>query len=218
MLTPGQLNLIEDLVDGATDELAPEIDADTNRVVYPGAADHLEDPVSPALDTLVDVGVLERSASRDCTIVFSDPHETVEVAFDTFEATDDADEWLEARLAARQATADLLERRGFDVAVDTTLTGDSGAEYPLHVHAEDAVLGLEMALGIAEGVTREDVISLCGIAVDTDARPLCLSMTDVDEGVRDFAARHGVVVVRADEGAPAEGAIDAVAETVEAED
>lgn len=213
MLTPGQLGLVEDLESGTIDAIEPEIAMDLGGVTYPMAGEYLDQPVRPALEELVDTGALEVSDGRDCTVVLSDPHETVEIVLETYGPSDGAADWVEGRLGARQATADLLERRGFDVTVDTTIPGSSGTAYPVHVHASDAVLDLDVAVGMAESVIPADIISLAALATDTGARPILVTLTESAEEDRAFADRHGIGVVRADDGTPEEEALAAAAES-----
>lgn len=216
MLTPGQLQLVADLEDGSLDALTPAIDDETNQIAYPDAEEYLDSTVDE-LDFLLDIGVLERTDSRDCTVVLSDPHETFEISLDTITLSDIGPDWLQGRMGARQATGDLLEGRGFDVAVNTTVTGESGLDYPVHVHAADDVLGIDIAIGMTETVTPDDVLALKTVAADTGSRPLLVTMTAPDDADRSFATRHDVGVIRADDGSP-DDALAAATESAEAED
>lgn len=217
MITPSQLRLVEDLVDGTVDEIAPSIDDETNRITYPAVAEYTDSPAE-TIQTLDDAGVIEHTDSRDCTVVLSDPHETIEISLESYGVSEVGEDWLSGRLSARQATADLLERRGFDVTEDTEITGESGETYPFHVHAADAVLGLDLGVSLTETVSTADVVSVASVATDTGVRPLLVTMSAPDDDDRSFASQHGVGIIRADAGSPDEEALSAATEAAEAED
>lgn len=208
MITPAELDLLERLADGSLDRIDASIDADRGAVVYPAAEDALgADGVASRLDALDDRDILEPAATRDCTCVLSDPHETVDLELTQYTLSDHGERWVSAQRGAIEAASDLLEGRGYQVAADVTLTGRSAETYRVHLHAEDELIGTELVVGLAPETAADDVLDLRAVADDTGASPVLLTTGDPSDEVRELARDRRVNVLRVDEGAaePAAG-------------
>jgi hypothetical protein len=202
MIRTDELELLQRLADGDVEHLQAAIDQDEGRIVYPAAERLLERDAVVTVTRLAEEGVLEPTVTRDVTCVLSDPHETVEMQLSRYVLSDAGHEWLNAHVGARRAAADLLESRGFTVDVDTTVTGESGIEHPVHLHAVDDLVGIELAVGITETAVAQDVVDMMGLAADTGADPVLVTTSDPTDTVREFADRRGVSVLKVDGGSP----------------
>lgn len=112
---------------------------------------------------------------RDCLYMFP-PEETIERALYRYRITDDGIEWTERHHTARQSAADSLEERRFEVNIDTTVEGD-GSTYPVHVFAEDPLLGDRRVVAIAERPTEAAVEAFRELAREADAHPIVITTT-----------------------------------------
>lgn len=122
---------------------------------------------------------------RDCLYMFP-PEETIERSLYRYRITDDGREWTEHHRVAREATADTLEERRFDVSIDTTVEG-TDATYPVHVFAEDPLLGERRVVSVAERPTDESVDAFCDLAREVGAHPIVVTTTGAVS--EDVAAR-----------------------------
>jgi hypothetical protein len=207
MITPTELDLLERLADGAVETISASIDPERGQVVYPEAEAVLDGDVAATLTAFADHGLLEAATTRDCTCVLSDPHETIDLQLTQYAISDRGERWVSAQRGAIDAASDLLEGRGYQVAADATLTGTSGEQYRLHLHAEDELIGTELVVGLAPETTADDVLDLRAVADDVGASPVLLTTGDPSAEVRDLARDRRVNVLRVDEGAaePTEG-------------
>lgn len=112
---------------------------------------------------------------RDCLYMFP-PQETIERALYRYRITEDGREWTDRHHAARASVADSLEDRRFEVNVDTTVEGD-GQTYPVHVYAEDPLLGDRRVVAIAERPTEEAIEQFSGLARTVGAHPIVITTT-----------------------------------------
>jgi len=211
MIRTDELELLQRLADGDIEHLQAAIDQDEGRIVYPAADRLLERDAEGTVLRLAEEGVLEPTVSRDVTCVLSDPHETVEIQLSCYGLSDAGREWLNAHVGARRAAADLLEGRGFTVERDTTVAGDSGIDHPVHLHAVDDLVGIELVVGITEMATAEDIVEMASLADDTGTDPILVTTSDPTDTVRELADRRGVSVLKVDGGSPESA--EATAET-----
>lgn len=201
MITPSELSMLEGLAEGAPERLRGTIDPERGQVVYPEAEDLLAtDAVATTLTAFADRGLLEPAAERDCTVVMSDPHETVELSLRQYTLSARGERWVRSQRGAIDAASDLLQQRGYTVRTDTVLTGSSGERYPVHIHAEDELVGTELVVGLAPDSEATDVVRLRTIADDTDSSPVLLTTSDPSEELRTLARNRRVNVLRVDEG------------------
>ena len=112
---------------------------------------------------------------RDCLYMFP-PEETIERALYRYRITEDGREWTDRHHAARTSVADSLEERRFEVTIDTTVEGE-GRSYPVHVYAEDPLLGDRRVVAIAERPTAEAVEQFSELARDAGAHPIVITTT-----------------------------------------
>lgn len=112
---------------------------------------------------------------RECLYMFP-PGETIERALYRYRLTDDGREWIEHHQVAREAAADTLEERRFEVSVDATVEGE-GRSYPVHVFAEDQLLGERRVVALSERPTEEEVESFCELARRVGAHPIIVTTT-----------------------------------------
>ncbi|ADJ15535.1 TackOD1 domain-containing metal-binding protein [Halalkalicoccus jeotgali] len=117
----------------------------------------------------------DRLWCRDCLYMFP-PAETIERALYRYQITDDGREWTDRHRLAREAAADSLEERRFEVSVDTTVEGD-GTTYPVHVFAEDPLMGDRRVVAIAERPTEKHVAAFRDLASDVGAHPIIITTT-----------------------------------------
>ncbi|MDL5360533.1 hypothetical protein [Halalkalicoccus sp. NIPERK01] len=123
---------------------------------------------------------------RECLYMFP-PEETIERALYRYRLTDDGREWTERHRVARETAADSLEERRFEVSVDTTVEGE-GTSHPVHVFAEDPLMGERRVVSVAERPTGERVEAFCEIAREVGAHPIVITTTGaVSEDVAERA-------------------------------
>ncbi len=124
---------------------------------------------------------------RDCLYMFP-PEETIERALYRYRITDDGREWTERHRMAREAVADTLEERRFEVEIDTTVEDETGNRtFPVHVFAQDVLLGERRIVSVAERPTAERVDAFCDMAREVDAHPIVVTTTGAVS--EDVAAR-----------------------------
>ncbi|WP_254536438.1 hypothetical protein [Halomarina litorea] len=128
------------------------------------------------------------------------PDDAVEHVLYRYTLGASGEQWLDAQVGARRAVAETFADRGYDVEVDTTVTGASGSDHHLHVHASDDLLGERLVADVHELPTVGDVTHLREASTDLDARPLLVStLGTVSEAVADRATRDDVTVLTVDE-------------------
>ncbi|WP_122088313.1 TackOD1 domain-containing metal-binding protein [Halalkalicoccus subterraneus] len=148
----------------------------------------------PECEMAIDSGELERSEQylcRECSETFDDPdhrlwcrdclymfppEETIERALYRYRITEDGREWAERHHDAREAAADMLEERRFEVNVDVTAESE-GTTYPVHVFAKDPLLGERRVVALAERPTEETVDAFCDLAREVGALPIVVTTT-----------------------------------------
>lgn len=193
--------MLEGMAEGSPAVLGATIDPERGQVVYPEAENMLAtDAVAATLTEFADRGLLEPADERGCTVVMSDPHETVELSLRQYTLSARGEQWVRSQRGAIDAASDLLQQRGYTVRTDTVLTGNSGERYPVHIHAEDELVGTELVVGLAPEIGAGDVVRLRTIADDTDASPVLLTTTDPSDDLRALARDRRVNVLRVDEG------------------
>lgn len=120
---------------------------------------------------------------------------TTELVLSTYEPDGEAVERIDGIVAVRDAAADMLESRGFEVTLDTRLDGPEGAAY-VPIYATDDVLGIEIVAAVEEDPDLDDVRSLGELATEADAHPILFTVTDSpDEDVTALAEQGDVVVL-----------------------
>lgn len=134
---------------------------------------------------------------RSCTDIYV-PGETVEQVLCRYSLTDEGERWVETQLTARESMVETLAERGFDARADTTVRGESGAEHPVHVYAEDDLLDSRVVASIHERPDASDATALRDVATDIDARPVLITtLGSVDEQVATAADRTEMRILSA---------------------
>jgi DNA-directed RNA polymerase subunit RPC12/RpoP len=111
---------------------------------------------------------------RDC-VTICDPAEATEWVLYSYGFERDGEHWLETQLSARQSMVEMLNGRGFTVDVDTTVTDESGEEYPVHIYGEDDLLGDRVVADVHERPNVTDVENLRSAAATAGGRCLLVS-------------------------------------------
>ena len=105
-------------------------------------------------------------------------------------------EWLRSLLSARRAVTEALREKGFDVAWEGTITGESGREHPMPLVATDDCTTRSLVAAFCDEPTVADVIDLATVSADVDAGSALIAVGEPDEYVSDLAAQLGVGVLR----------------------
>lgn len=120
---------------------------------------------------------------RDCLYMF-EPQEAIERVLYRYSLTDEGERWLDRHLTARRVVAETLQERRFDTEIDTTATDEDGETHPVHVLAEDVLLGERRVVAIEETPDTESVEEFRELAASVDAHPIVVTTTGtVEEGV-----------------------------------
>jgi DNA-directed RNA polymerase subunit RPC12/RpoP len=134
---------------------------------------------------------------RDCTDIYA-PSDAVERVLCRYSLTREGKQWVESQLAARESMVEMLEERGFETSVNTTVRAGS-TEHPVHVYGEDALLGSRIVAGVHERPDGETATHLRDIAADADARPfLITTLGSVGEDVATLADRADMRILSAE--------------------
>lgn len=128
------------------------------------------------------------------------PTEAVERVLYSYGLGANGRQWLETQVRARRVVADEFESRGYSVEEEATVTGRSGTDHHLHVHAVDDLLGERIVATVHELPLTDDVVGLIGAAEDLDARPILVStLGTVSVEVADRAEREEVTILTVDD-------------------
>lgn len=120
---------------------------------------------------------------RDCLYMFP-PEETIERVLYRYALTDDGERWLDRQLTARRTIAESLEERSFETEIDATVDDGAGDPVPVHVLAEDDLMGDRRLVAIHETPSTERVDSFCAFAESVGAHPIVVTTSGtVEEGV-----------------------------------
>ena len=134
---------------------------------------------------------------RDCADIYV-PSDAIERVLCRYALTGDGERWVEAQLAARESMVEMLEDRGFDARANTTIRAD-GAEHPVHVYGEDALLDSRIVAAVHERPDNGAATHLRDVAADVNARPfLITTLGSVDEGVDALAEREDMRILSAE--------------------
>jgi hypothetical protein len=109
---------------------------------------------------------------------------------------------LETIFKIREIVAEYLEERGFTVAIDTAVTDESGDRYPIHLHALDDELPIEVVCCLSEEPTADDVTEIAALASKTDTQPVLATIaTSVKPNVTNLMDERnvGMITVREEE-------------------
>lgn len=124
------------------------------------------------------------------------PDEAIENILYDYGLSDDGERWYDSQVTARDRLAEEFESRGFDVEVDAVVQ-DGEESYPVHLRAEDALLGQELVADVHSIVDAENVRYVETAARRLGARPLLLSVNDDPSAeLLETAGEHGVTVLR----------------------
>lgn len=104
---------------------------------------------------------------RACDYLTPPDKATEEVLY-SYQLSRAGERWVASQLQARELATEVFAERGFEIEVDTTLTGRSGTEHSVHVYGEDDVMDNQVIANIHSRVTSDDVASLQSAAEDTD--------------------------------------------------
>nr|WP_282594464.1 hypothetical protein [Halomarina salina] len=147
-------------------------------------------------DTELPLNALQCTADE----FLSAPTEAIERVLYSYELGANGQEWLEEQLRARRVVAEELASRGYNVEEEATVTGRSGTDHHLHVHAADDLLGERLVATVHELPLTEDVVGLIDAAADLDARPILVStLGTVSVEVADRAEREEVTILTVDD-------------------
>lgn len=132
--------------------------------------------------------------------VLCHPTEAIERVFYRYRLGESGEEWLDSQVRARRAVAEMLADRGYDIEEDATVTGASGTDHHVHVHATDDLLDERIVADVHELPTVEDVTALRDAARDDAARPLLVTTLEaVSTPVADRATSDDVTVMTVDD-------------------
>jgi hypothetical protein len=137
-----------------------------------------------------------RLRCRECLRV-TEPRQAIERVCCRYSLGEAGRPWVETHLDAREAIADALRGKGFDVAVDTTVTGPAGQKRPVHVFAEDDFLGDRVVAAVGEWPDTDDVSALRTAAQGVDARAVLVTTSgSIGADAAALAADSDVAVMR----------------------
>ena len=137
-----------------------------------------------------------RLRCRECARVVT-PRRAIERVCCRYSLDDVGKVWVETQLRAREATVEALEAKGFEVTIDTTVTGPAGDERPIHVYAEDDLLGDRVVAAIHEWPDVDAVSALRTAAQGSDARPLLVTTSgSIGAEAASLAADSDVALLR----------------------
>lgn len=132
---------------------------------------------------------------RDCLYMF-EPGEAIERALYRYSLTDEGEQWLDRHQTARRVIAETLQERRFETEIDTTVTDESGETHPVHVLAEDVLLGERRIVSIDETPDTESVEAFRELAASVDAHPIIVTTTGtVEAGVAERAEAADLTVL-----------------------
>lgn len=168
------------------EQALPSFDIDTRnhrRYVCRECGERAEDPA-------------HRLRCRACSRV-SEPSRAVERVCCRYSLDDFGEAWVETQLSVRESIADALREKGFDVTVDTTVTGPAGDQQPIHVLAEDDFLGDRVVASLGEWPDADDVSALRTAAQGIGARALLVTTSgSLSTDAAALAADSDVAVMR----------------------
>lgn len=129
------------------------------------------------------------------------PTDALEVDVQAFAFNEERREWLDGQLFVKRDLETRLRERGFVVASNTTITGRSGREYPVHLHAADETLGIDLAVSVAGCLSDDGLTRLQMIHEDANAHPILVALGESaeDESLSLLADRFDVTIIRPDE-------------------
>lgn len=131
---------------------------------------------------------------RECVSIY-EPDETIEWVLYSYGFEQEGERWLETQLSARRSIEEMLSDRGFAVDVDTTITDDTeeGDEIPVHIDAEDDLLGDRVVAAVHERPTRDDAGRLRETAAMVNARSVLVTTSGtISEQAEEFARTHEI--------------------------
>ncbi|AGB39877.1 TackOD1 domain-containing metal-binding protein [Natronococcus occultus] len=138
----------------------------------------------------------DRLRCRECESLFP-PLETIERVLYRYSLTDEGEAWLEHQRAARETAAAVLEERRFETEIDTVV--DEGSR-PVHVLAEDRLMGDRRIVAISETPEAETVDAFAAFAESVDAHPVVVTTSGtVQREVAERAERSELTVLAFDE-------------------
>lgn len=136
-----------------------------------------------------------RLRCRACLVIV-DPSAAIERVCCRYDISDAGERWVESQLAARRAVVEALERKQFTVDVDATVTGRSGS-IPVHVDAEDDLLGDRVVAAVHERPTVDDVSTLRTAATSANARALLVTTTgSIERDAASLADESDIALLR----------------------
>lgn len=147
---------------------------------------------------------------RDCLYMFP-PDETIERVLYRYALTADGERWLDRQRTARETIAESLEERSFETEIDATVDDGAGNPVPVHVLAEDDLMGDRRLVAIHETPSTERIDSFCAFAESVDAHPIVVTTSGtVEEGVAARAETSEVTLLSFREGGTLEADYDVV--------
>lgn len=123
----------------------------------------------------------DRLWCRDCLYMFP-TEETIERVLYRYALTPDGERWLDRHRTAREVIAESLQERRFETEIDTTVTDESGDTLPVHVLAEDDLMGDRRLVAIHETPDADSVDAFCAFAESAGAHPIVVTTTGAVEG------------------------------------
>jgi len=123
------------------------------------------------------------------------PSEVAEQVLYGYTFDDRMASWLEAMLELRQALLDIVEDRGFDVDLDSVISGDKGGEHFVHLHGKIDPLGLEIAVRLREGVAPGDVLEMETIQEETGVEAYLATGSAVGEEIATLGKQCSVGIL-----------------------
>lgn len=139
----------------------------------------------------------DRLRCRECSSMVP-PLEAIERVLYRYDVADEGEAWLGRQKAARRTAAAALEERRFETEVDVAV---DGASRPVHVLAEDRLMGERRIVAIHELPDAEAVDAFVAFAASVDAHPVVVTTSGtVESDVAARAERSELTVLAFDDG------------------
>lgn len=128
------------------------------------------------------------------------PDESTERTLYEYTLSEHGEQWYDNQLTAREALAEELSSRGFEVEVDISLPEDSTNPQQVHMYAIDDLLNQQFVVDVHSRLSVDDVQTIGAVAERTRAQPTLLT-TDatISEEASTLAAQTDVLVLWIDE-------------------
>ena len=114
------------------------------------------------------------------------PLDATERVLYQYSLTPNGEQWVDRQKAALRTVAEALQERRFETEIDATVTDETESR-PVHVLAEDQLMGEQRIVSIQETPDAESVEAFCAFANSVDAHPVVVTTSGTVEG--DVAAR-----------------------------